>query len=272
MDSFALGLVALAVLLVAGAFGWADFETIRLVTFGVLGLAPVAFLAGLLNAHLSRPAMADLLVQLRSDPEPSDLRHALAGATRDPSLALVYWLPDFGRWVDVDGVPVDLPPRDSGRATTLIDREGTSGAALIHDRSLADEPQLLDAVSAAAAIGLENGRLHAELRARLDELRGSRRLRASQQMPYRLSIEQHLRRFDRKIKCDPAIPRHKRQLSAILQIRLSFERLQPYRPVHRAGIQEIKSKTFRDAARHRRFPSSRRPVDRDDHVRPDYTG
>jgi signal transduction histidine kinase len=90
-------------------------------------------------------------------------------------------------------VPVDLPAPDSGRATTLIDREGTSDAALIHDRSLADEPQLLDAVSAAAAIGLENGRLHAELRARLDELRGSRRrvIEAGEQERERLERDLH---------------------------------------------------------------------------------
>ena len=47
-------------------------------------------------------------------------------------------------------------------------------AALIHDPALVDEPELLDAVSAAAGIAIENGRLHVELRARLEELRGSR--------------------------------------------------------------------------------------------------
>ena len=47
-------------------------------------------------------------------------------------------------------------------------------AALLHDPVLEDEPELLDAVAAAAAIALENARLHAELRARLDELQGSR--------------------------------------------------------------------------------------------------
>jgi signal transduction histidine kinase len=45
---------------------------------------------------------------------------------------------------------------------------------LVHDAALEDERELLDAVTAAAAIALENGRLHAELRARLEELRGSR--------------------------------------------------------------------------------------------------
>jgi signal transduction histidine kinase len=47
-------------------------------------------------------------------------------------------------------------------------------AALVHDPALDDEPELLDAVTAAAGIALENARLHAELRARVAELRGSR--------------------------------------------------------------------------------------------------
>ena len=61
-----------------------------------------------------------------------------------------------------------------GRATTLIDRNGKHVAALVHDPSLQDEPELLDAVTAAAGIAVENGRLQAELKARLVELRGSR--------------------------------------------------------------------------------------------------
>src|SRR4029453_5367322 len=67
-----------------------------------------------------------------------------------------------------------LPTADRRRATTLIDRDGARVAALIHDRALKNEPELLHAVSAAAGIALENGRLHAELRARVEELRGSR--------------------------------------------------------------------------------------------------
>ena len=62
----------------------------------------------------------------------------------------------------------------SGRATTLIERDGVHVAALLHDPALEDEPELLDAVTAAAGIALENARLHVELRARLEELRGSR--------------------------------------------------------------------------------------------------
>jgi signal transduction histidine kinase len=57
---------------------------------------------------------------------------------------------------------------------TLIDRNGVRVAALLHDLSLVEEPELLQAVTAAASIAVENAQLHVELRARLQELRGSR--------------------------------------------------------------------------------------------------
>jgi signal transduction histidine kinase len=174
VDSFALGLVMIAALMLAGAFELPAFETIRRVTFGVIGVAPVAFLIGLMNARLARSGIGELVVELQADPPPSALRDALARALRDESLTLAYWLPEFESWADLDGRPVELPAPDSGRATTLIDLNGVHVAALLHHPSVDDEPELLDAVSAAAGIALENGRLHAELRARLDELRGSR--------------------------------------------------------------------------------------------------
>jgi signal transduction histidine kinase len=55
-----------------------------------------------------------------------------------------------------------------------VDRGGRPVAALVHDASLRDEPELVGAVCAAAGIALENERLEADLRARLEELRGSR--------------------------------------------------------------------------------------------------
>jgi signal transduction histidine kinase len=76
---------------------------------------------------------------------------------------------------------------------TVIERDGERVAALMHDQSLNDEPQLLDAVSAAAGIALENARLHAELEARLEELRGSRGrvLEAGQRERQRLEHDLH---------------------------------------------------------------------------------
>jgi signal transduction histidine kinase len=190
VDSFAVALVAQALLLLAGAFAWPSFETIRRVTFALIGLSPLAFLIGLLSARLARSTVADLLVELHADPAPAELPALFARALRDPSLTLAYWLPQYETWADLDGHTVTLPP---DRATTMIERDGVRLAALVHDRSLNDEPQLLDAVSAAAGIALENGRLQAELRANLEELRGSRErvLQASQGERQRLERNLH---------------------------------------------------------------------------------
>jgi hypothetical protein len=171
IDSFALGLVGIAVLLLVGVFEGPAFPTIQRVSLALIGLAPIAFLVGLLNARLARTTLGGLVMELRA--EPADLRAPLARALRDPSLSLVYWLPQFGSWTDQDGKPVELPT-DAARATTLIERDGEHVAALVHDPALNDERELLDAVSAAAAIALETGRLQAELQANVDELRGSR--------------------------------------------------------------------------------------------------
>jgi signal transduction histidine kinase len=172
VDSFSLSLITFAALLVAGVFGLPGFEQLRLVTFAVLGLAPVAFLAGLLDARLARSGVAGLLVELRADPV--DLRASLARALRDPTLTVAYWLPQYGTWADQDGREVPVPDPDPRRTVTVLDRDDEHVAALLYDLSLQDEDELVAAVSAAADMSLENGRLQAELRARLQELHGSR--------------------------------------------------------------------------------------------------
>jgi signal transduction histidine kinase len=172
VDSFSLGLITFAALLVAGVFGLPGFEQLRLVTFAVLGLAPLAFLAALLDARLARSGVAGLLVELRAGPV--DLRASLARAMRDPALTLVYWLPQYGTWVDEGGREVAVPDPDFRRTATVLERNGERVAAFLYDISLQDEDELVAAVSAAADMALENGRLQAELRARLQELHGSR--------------------------------------------------------------------------------------------------
>jgi signal transduction histidine kinase len=172
--SFAGCLVMIAFLLITALLGKHGFGTIQRFTLFSIGLAPAAFLAGLLDARLSRSAVADLFIALRAHPAPADLRDALAKALRDPSLSLVYWLPEFDLWSDLDGRPVTVPEQSRERAATMIERDGNHIAALLHDPALNEEPELLAAVGAAAGIALENGQLHAELRARLDELHQSR--------------------------------------------------------------------------------------------------
>jgi signal transduction histidine kinase len=182
----------IALLFLAGTFGWPQFETIRRVTFFVIGVVPVAFLIGLLQARLAHSTVGTLMLELQKGPTPGHVRDAMARALRDPSLTLSFWLPEFGRYVDFDGRPVEASGQDA-RASTPIDRDGTHVAMLMHDPALLDEPELLAAVTAAVGMALDNARLQAELRARLDELQGSRAriLEAGQQERQRLERNLH---------------------------------------------------------------------------------
>ena len=193
VDAFGLALLMIATLFLLLVSNGPVVPEFRWATFVALGLAPLAFLIGLLDARLARSALGDLVLELREDPPPAVLREALASALRDPSLTLVYWLPDYGTWADIEGRAVDLADLDDSRPMRLIEKDGTKVAALFHDPALLDEPELLDAVTAAAGIALENGRLHAELRARLEELRGSRArvLEAGQEERQRLERDLH---------------------------------------------------------------------------------
>jgi signal transduction histidine kinase len=75
----------------------------------------------------------------------------------------------------------------------IDDEAGAPMAALVHDPALRDEAALLDAVTAAAAIALRTGRLQAQLRANVEELRGSRArvLEAGQRERRRLERDLH---------------------------------------------------------------------------------
>jgi signal transduction histidine kinase len=148
-------------------------EPIDLAYLVTYAIVPFAFKLGLLRSRLARGAVADLVVELGENPAPGKLRDALARALHDPSLSVAYWLPDRERFVDLDGQAFDLPT-DRSRVATIVEREGRRVAAIIHDSSLCEDRELVDAVCAAAGLALENERLQAELRSRLDELRASR--------------------------------------------------------------------------------------------------
>lgn len=195
VDSFALGLVMIAALFSSIVFVGspgevATIETVRRATFFVVGLAPIVFLIGLLRSRL---AVGPAIVSLGAEAARGNVVDALRTALRDPSLEVAYWVAEYDTYADLDGRAIELPAGRS-RATTLIDRDdGTHVAALMHDVSLRDEPELLDAVAAAASFALDNARLHAELRARLEELKGSRAriIEATQTERQRLERDLH---------------------------------------------------------------------------------
>ncbi len=134
---------------------------------------PAAFLAGLLRSRLARGTLAELffgLGQMRGE----ELRSALAKTLGDPQLQVAYPQPDGASYADASGEPVALPAPGGDREVMPIERDGSEVAALVYDATLDDDPELVDAVRAAAAIAIENERLQAESHARLAELKASR--------------------------------------------------------------------------------------------------
>jgi signal transduction histidine kinase len=133
---------------------------------------PMAFLWGLLRSRLARGGLADLFRGLRTI-RPGELQTALARALGDPALLIAYPRPDR-TYVDGAGAPVALPEVGGDLSLVVVQREGAEVAVLVYDRSLDDDPELVEAIGGAAALALENAQLHAEAEARVAELRASR--------------------------------------------------------------------------------------------------
>jgi signal transduction histidine kinase len=135
---------------------------------------PYAFLVGLGRSRSWRAgAIGDVLEALGEAPGQSGLRDVLREALGDPSLRVAYWLPDRRVYVDSEGHEMELPA--AGRAVTDVELEGRCVGAIVHDPALAeDDPGLLRAIASGAALALQNERLEAELRARVEELQRSR--------------------------------------------------------------------------------------------------
>jgi signal transduction histidine kinase len=156
---------------------------------------PYGFLAGVLRTRFSKAeAVNELVERLGATPAgQTGLRDALADALGDPELKLVYWLPEQQRYVDGQGRPVELPQRGSARAVCPVERDGRPIGAIIHDAALSEHTELIRTAGAAAALAMENERLDAEVRARVEELRESRAriVRAADEERRRLERDLH---------------------------------------------------------------------------------
>ena len=136
---------------------------------------PFAFLVGLLRSRLSRAAaVSDLVARLGEAGQRQGLRDALAEALGDPSLSLAYWVPEQERYVDAEGHAVEMPAREATPPARRSSTRAGAVAMICHDAIARDRARAHRDRGAAAGLALENERLNAELRARVEELRASR--------------------------------------------------------------------------------------------------
>jgi PAS domain S-box-containing protein len=166
--SSALALTAIVVSNAAGSFSDAAGIAIGVVAVLCVGLVPVAFLVGLLRSRLARASVAAMVLELQHG---RPLDEVLAETLGDPSLEIVYRLDEGGRWIDPAGNRVREPEPSHGRAVTRVERDGAPIAALVHDESLTEDSELVEAVAASAALFLHNERLRAEAQAQFEFLR-----------------------------------------------------------------------------------------------------
>ncbi len=152
---------------------------------------PAAFLAGQLRSRLARGGLTELFAELGTM-RGETLRAALARALGDPGLVLAYRQPGSQRYLDTSGAPVAIPPPDAGRSVADVDNDGRRVAAIVYDASLDDDPEMVEAVRAGAAIAIEHERLHVESEERLAQLRASRERLVSAGDAERRRIERNL--------------------------------------------------------------------------------
>ncbi len=173
--------VELAILGVSALFGLGEYDYLGPLALtapaGVLllllavasAVVTIAILGGL---RLAVRAYTRAVLGRRGQEGP--VRELLAERVGDRTLSIAYWLPDREVFVDELGRQVRLPDPGSGRTWTAVEHDGRRVAAIIHDAELDTTPELVNAAAAAAALALDNERLKADLRARVEELRISR--------------------------------------------------------------------------------------------------
>src|SRR4051812_17084613 len=179
---------------------------------------PAALLWGLLHSRLARSGLADMFREIGSL-RGVRLEAGLAKALGDPALVLAYRVPGERSYMDGRGRAVALPAPRGDRAAAPVERDGRELAMLVYDASLEDDPELVAAVAAAAAIALDDARLQTESEDRLAELRASRERIVAAGDAERRRLERNLhdgaqqrlvfvalqlRMIERRIDTDPA--------------------------------------------------------------------
>lgn len=135
------------------------------------GIVPIGFMTGQLQAQMSAAAAGRLVIELGQVDTPSEFERRLRVALRDPTLSVLHWSDSGGIYLDGAGQPAALPPEGDGRAATLLERHGQPMTALVHDRAVLDNPDLVKTVTAAVKLAVENERLRGQVEAQASEAR-----------------------------------------------------------------------------------------------------
>jgi len=131
------------------------------------------FLLALIAAELfAGRALRELVGSSLGRPSFGKLEEMVRRPLGDPGLRLGFWRQRTHEWIDRDGGVLVGPGQD--QTLTEVDRDGRPAVVILHDRQLADDPELLQAAGTVALLALENATLEAGWAASLRDLADSR--------------------------------------------------------------------------------------------------
>ena len=136
------------------------------------GIVPIGFFSGQLRSQVRAVDAGRLVVELEAI-EPDQLEVRLRTILGDPSLVVLQWSDPLDGYVDGSGEPAGLPADGSGRAVTLLERDGRPMTALVHAPAVLRDADVMATVAAAVRLAGENERLKGEVEA---QVRAARRL------------------------------------------------------------------------------------------------
>ncbi len=129
-------------------------------------LIPLAFLAGMLRVRLTRVSLTGVARELRQPASLAEVSSVLRRRLGDDRIAVCAL--DGDTWRDEQGAEVAPPAAHGATAVTEITRtDGSVLGVLVHDPSIAEDTELIEALGGILRMTLENESLQGEVTAQL---------------------------------------------------------------------------------------------------------
>src|ERR671925_1362164 len=129
------------------------------------GIVPVGFITGELRSERRHATAGRLVIELGRNAAPGELQARLRTVLRDPTLTVLHWSDASGAYLDAAGKAVSLPADGDRRGVTYLERRGRPMTALVHDRTILDDPDLTKTVLDAVRFVVEKDRLLGQVEA-----------------------------------------------------------------------------------------------------------
>lgn len=194
-----LALLAWVTTLAAQAVSYATAaavdEVLGAVSLIAIASIPVSYVAGVTHVRNLRARVADLMRITREGADRGVWAESLSRALRDASVRVYWWDESRGRYEDAEGRPLADDPDDPDNRQSLLPVDSPGGAPIAmirHDRVLTDNARLLEGVSSALRLSVDNGRLRSEIERTLEQVRESRQRIAEAALESRRRFERDL--------------------------------------------------------------------------------